>query len=103
MKNSFNLFAFFSILIVSVALLSCEKDKNSNIMTTHTITDVASSNPNFSTLELALKRAGLDVTLANPASSLTVFAPTNAAFTALLTELGVASLNDCLLYTSDAA
>lgn len=99
MKNSFNLFAFFSILIVSVALLSCEKDKNSNIMTTHTITDVASSNPNFSTLELALKRAGLDVTLANPASSFTVFAPTNAAFTALLTELGVASLNDIPIET----
>jgi len=94
MKNSFNLFAFFSMLVVSVAFLSCEKDENSNIMTTHTITDVASSNPNFSTLVLALKRAGLDVTLANPASSFTVFAPTNAAFTALLAELKVATLND---------
>lgn len=81
-------------MVVSVALLSCKKDNNSNMVTTHTITDVASSNPNFSTLVLALKRAGLDVTLANPASSFTVFAPTNAAFTALLTELGVASLND---------
>ena len=94
MKNSFKLFAFFSVLVVSVALLSCKKDNNSNMMTTHTITDVASSNPNFSTLVLALKRAGLDATLANPTSSFTVFAPTNAAFTALLTELKVATLND---------
>jgi len=94
MKNSFNLFAFFSILVVSVAFLSCEKDKNSNIMTSHTITDVAASNSNFSTLVLALKRAGLDDELANPASSFTVFAPTNAAFTALLAELKVATLND---------
>jgi len=94
MKNSLKLFAFFSILLVSVTLLSCKKDNNSNMMTTHTITDVASSTPSFSTLVLALKKTGLDVTLSDPASSFTVFAPTNAAFTALLTELGVASLND---------
>jgi transforming growth factor-beta-induced protein len=80
-------------------MLSCKKDKNPNVMTTHTITDVASSNPNFSTLVLALKKTGLDVTLANPSVNFTVFAPTNAAFTALLTELGVASLNDISVET----
>jgi len=95
MKSSFNLFAFFSIMIVSIAFLSCEKDNKSDIvMTSHTITDVAASNSNFSSLVLALKRAGLDDELANPASSFTVFAPTNAAFAALLTELGVATMND---------
>jgi len=95
MKNSFNLFAFFSIMIVSIAFMSCEKDNEAdNVMTSRTITDVATSNTNFSTLVSALKKAGLDDELANPASSFTVFAPTNAAFAALLTELGVASIND---------
>lgn len=95
MKNSINLFSLVLVLIISINLFSCQKDKESGtVMTSHTITDVAASNPNFSTLVLALKRAGLDADLANPAASLTVFAPTNAAFAALLTELGVASLND---------
>ncbi len=95
MKNTFNLYAFFSLIIVSIAFMSCEKDNESdNVMTSHTITDVAASNPDFTSLVVALKKAGLDGTLANPASSFTVFAPTNAAFAALLTELKVASIND---------
>jgi tRNA-dihydrouridine synthase len=39
-------------------------------------------------LEAALIQAGLDVALQNPASSLTVFAPDDAAITALVTALG---------------
>jgi len=100
MKNSFKFFSLVSVMILSLTFVSCEKDEDSNSgMVTNTITDVASSNPNFSSLVLALKRAGLDDELANPAAKFTVFAPTNAAFTALLTELGVASLNDIPLET----
>jgi len=95
MKKAIKLFPIVSLMILSMSLGSCKKDDNTKPgMTSHTITDVAAADPNLSTLVLALKRAGLDDDLANPSSSLTVFAPTNAAFAALLTELGVASLND---------
>jgi len=94
MKNSFTLFSLVLVSLLTLTTVSCKKDSTPDAMTTHTITDVAASNPDFSTLVLALKRAGLDVALANGASTFTVFAPTNAAFASLLTELKVASLND---------
>ena len=47
-----------------------------------TIVDVASANPDFSTLVAAISAAGLVDTL-NGAGPFTVFAPTNAAFDAL--------------------
>ncbi len=92
MKNSFKLFSLVSMMVLSLSLTGCENDDS--VIQNKTITDVAASNPNFSTLVLALQRAGLDDDLANPSASFTVFAPTNAAFAALLTELGVATLND---------
>lgn len=55
---------------------------------------VAQSNPQFSILVEAVNAAGLTDTLAGP-GPLTVFAPTNQAFAALLTELGVSK--DALL------
>lgn len=61
-----------------------------------TIVNHALNNPDFSTLVAALTRADLGVdyvTLLSGAGPFTVFAPTNAAFTALLAELGVANLN----------
>jgi uncharacterized surface protein with fasciclin (FAS1) repeats len=61
-----------------------------------TVVNQALNNPNFSTLVAALTRADLGVdyvTLLSGAGPFTVFAPTNAAFTALLAELGVANLN----------
>lgn len=94
MKNYFKLFSLVSLLGLTMFSVSCKKDSTSSGMATNTITDVAASNSDFSTLVTALKKTGLDVALANSASSFTVFAPTNAAFAALLTELKVASLND---------
>ena len=47
--------------------------------TANTIVDVASSNPDFSTLVSAVKAAGLAETLSST-GPFTVFAPTNAAF-----------------------
>lgn len=49
---------------------------------------VAKSDSQFSILVEAVQAAGLDSTL-NGAGSFTVFAPTNAAFGSLLTELGI--------------
>ena len=47
-----------------------------------TVVDVAASNPDFSTLVVAIKAAGL-VDALNGKGPFTVFAPTNAAFAAL--------------------
>jgi uncharacterized surface protein with fasciclin (FAS1) repeats len=53
-----------------------------------TVVNVAASNPDFSVLVEAVQAAGL-VDALSGSGPLTVFAPTNAAFTALLAELGI--------------
>lgn len=61
-----------------------------------TIVNHALNNPNFSILVAALTRPGLGVdyvSILSGAGPFTVFAPTNAAFTALLTELNLTSLD----------
>lgn len=60
-----------------------------------TVVNHALNNPNFSTLVAALTRSDLGVdyvAILSGAGPFTVFAPTNAAFTALLTELGAPNL-----------
>ncbi|MBV6439933.1 MAG: hypothetical protein EPGJADBJ_01590 [Saprospiraceae bacterium] len=62
-----------------------------------TVVDQALNNPNFSSLVAALTRSDLGVDYVDILTGdgpFTVFAPTNAAFTALLTELGVDELAD---------
>lgn len=62
-----------------------------------TIVQIAVSNPNFSILVSALSKPELADLLAaanDPTSDLTVFAPTNDAFTAVLTALGKNSIDD---------
>lgn len=77
MKNKTNSFlikcsTFILMLLLSTSLVSAQ---------TGTIADIASGDPNFSTLVTALNQAGLDTLLADPnAGPFTVFAPTNAAF-----------------------
>jgi uncharacterized surface protein with fasciclin (FAS1) repeats len=53
-----------------------------------TIVDVAAANPDFSILVAAVQQAGLAETLSGP-GPFTVFAPTNDAFAAALTALGL--------------
>lgn len=50
---------------------------------TETIAEIAQANPDFTTLVAALQAVSLDDDLNDPAADLTVFAPTDAAFTAL--------------------
>ena len=59
-----------------------------------TIVDLAASNPDLSILVQAVQKAGLVDALSDRRADLTVFAPTNDAFVALLGQLGVASLDD---------
>lgn len=54
-----------------------------------TIADVVVANEDFSTLLAAVEAAGLTESLADPDATLTVFAPTNAAFEAALADLGL--------------
>ncbi|MBX7099765.1 MAG: fasciclin domain-containing protein [Myxococcaceae bacterium] len=58
-----------------------------------TVVDVAAGNPDFSSLVAAVQKAGLATTLADTSKQYTVFAPTNAAFAALLTKLGAPNLD----------
>lgn len=66
----------------------------------NTIADIAKENTGLTTLVAALEATGLDETLADPAGSFTVFAPTNAAFSALGQDTIDALLNDTDTLTS---
>jgi uncharacterized surface protein with fasciclin (FAS1) repeats len=55
---------------------------------TNVFDDVIATSTNHTYLEAALIQEGLDVALQNPMGTLTVFAPDDAAFTALATALG---------------
>ncbi len=60
---------------------------------TNTIVDIATGDDQFSTLVAALQKADL-VDALNGDAVRTVFAPTNDAFAALLSDLGASSLDD---------
>ena len=60
----------------------------------NTIADIAVANSEFSILVEALMKADLVGAVADKEAELTVFAPTNDAFVALLSDLGASSLDD---------
>jgi uncharacterized surface protein with fasciclin (FAS1) repeats len=69
---------------------------NAVVLPNETVVDIALDDPtNFSTLVAALVKAELLPALTNPFSSLTVFAPTNSAFSAALDSLDITA-NDLL-------
>ncbi|RYF89638.1 MAG: fasciclin domain-containing protein [Chitinophagaceae bacterium] len=84
-----------------VTFSSCDEDDP--VPTDNTVTGKVVADPNFSTLELAVGRAGLASTLSG-AGPFTVFAPDNAAFTAAgiteaaLNALSPAQVSSLLLY-----
>ncbi len=63
------------------------------VLLPNSIVDIASNNANFSILVSALVKADLVSTLTG-SGPFTVFAPTNAAFTALFATLGVGGIQD---------
>ena len=93
MKNLIKNAIFFLMVIPALTLVSCEDDDETKDPVSNTIVDIAVSDANFSILVEAVTKAGLVGALSNPTADLTVFAPTNAAFQSLLTELGYASLD----------
>jgi transforming growth factor-beta-induced protein len=72
---------------------ACTKEDNMDMPKSETIAQIASGNPNFSTLVSALAKADLVGALSGE-GNFTVFAPTNSAFDALFKKLGVSGLND---------
>jgi len=95
MKTIFRSLTAVAVLAALLFVSSCKKDEDET--PAKTITETAQANSDFSILVQALTRSDLSTnyaTVLNGTGPYTVFAPTNAAFQALLTELGVASLND---------
>ncbi|RKS01811.1 putative surface protein with fasciclin (FAS1) repeats [Flavobacterium sp. 102] len=81
-----NLIKKMSIACIALTMLSCSDDDN-NSNQPQTIAEIATANPDFSTLVTALNRTGLTSTL-DGAGQFTVFAPTNSAFTTFFASLG---------------
>lgn len=94
--------AAFALFFMAFSFTSCKKDKDKE-GSPKTITDVVSTNANFSTLKSAVVKANLATTLGGP-GPFSVFAPDNDAFTAsgitssVIAALSAAQLKDILLY-----
>jgi transforming growth factor-beta-induced protein len=97
MKNLLNLKVIIALMFASSLLVtSCEKDDDDNTMVEpaqKNIVQLASGNGDFSILVEALQKADL-VSALEAEGPYTVFAPTNDAFQALFTDLGVSGLDD---------
>ncbi len=83
-------------LIGLLAFTSCNNDDDNmdEPAMGNTIADIAIANPEFSILVEALTKANLVGAVADENAELTVFAPTNDAFVALLSDLNLSSLDD---------
>ena len=93
MKIRNQILSFVAILVVALMTFSCSTDEPKEVTLFKSIVDIAKADPtNFSILVDALKKTGLEATLTS-AGSYTVFAPTNAAFTAAgYTSAGINAL-----------
>lgn len=111
MNTKASLLKLFYALPVILLLGACngdDNDRNSDIITVPdgpgTIADIVETNASFTTLATALKATGLDSALDDEEATLTVFAPTDAAFALLGTDTINAlladtdSLSNILLY-----
>jgi len=84
-------------LLATFFITACNNDDDDaidDLPEANTIADIAIANGDFSILVAALQKANLVDAVADKSASLTVFAPTNDAFNALLTDLGAGSLDE---------
>ncbi len=82
-----------ALMIAASLLFTACNDEETPVMETKNIVEVAADAENFSILIEAAQKAGLAEFLSTE-NNLTVFAPTDAAFVALLNDLGLSSLDD---------
>lgn len=92
MKKSLKKMMLFGLVCTSIFAVSCDNDDDTNEMKNTTIASLASKNSEFSTLVSALNKTGLTSVL-NDTGNYTVFAPTNEAFSAFLTQNGFSNLD----------
>lgn len=97
MKTKSNFKTIFTLMAVIAigmfTLTSCDKDDdNPPVTTPKSIAAIASADPQFSILVQALTKADLATTL-DQTGTYTVFAPTNDAFNALFSKLGVSGID----------
>jgi len=88
-----NLYFGIAVMTGILTLTSCEKSDEMTPAGDMTIAQYASGDGNFSILVQALTKANL-VNALNGEGNFTVFAPTNAAFDALFSQLGVSGIAD---------
>ena len=81
------------LMVTALAFTSCDKDDDMPVMDEKNVVEVAADAGNFTVLIQAAQKAGLADYLSNQ-KGITVFAPTDDAFKALLTDLGAKSLDD---------
>ena len=96
MKTKMKILPIVLLMLGVLAFSSCNDDDDNlpEEKMTNTIADIASANPEFSILVEALTKTNLVSAVADENAELTVFAPTNDAFVALLSDLNLSSLND---------
>lgn len=92
MKKQNLLFGIAAIAAISF-LSSCEKEDEMKTTSEMSVAEYAVSNPDFSILVQALTKANL-VSVLSGDGNFTVFAPTNTAFNALFSQLGVSGIAD---------
>lgn len=95
MKNLLKTKKLALLIFLVITAVSCNNDDDTPAtpVVDNTITGIAVSNPDLSILVEALTKADLATTLKG-AGPYTVFAPTNAAFTAFLKTTPYATIND---------
>lgn len=96
MKKLVKTFKLLSLAFLAVAAVSCEDDDDNGnaIDNNNSAYDLTVDNANFTILNAALLRTGLDATLDQSGGTFTVFAPTDAAFQTFLSANGFASIDD---------
>jgi transforming growth factor-beta-induced protein len=100
MKKIFRNFTFASAIFAAAIMGACSSDDdnvndngNGNGNGAQTIAEIAAGNEDFSILVDALTRTNLVDAVSDANASLTVFAPTNSAFTQLLADLNLSDLD----------
>jgi uncharacterized surface protein with fasciclin (FAS1) repeats len=77
------------LLLFTLGLTACDSSTDTDPQPRPTIAALLSQTSNLSTLNAAVNAAGLTETLASTSNRFTVFAPTNAAFNAVLAATGL--------------
>lgn len=100
MKKLNFLFSFLMVGLMTTSFFACKDDDEPAPQQPQTIAEIAAGDAQFSNLVTALDRTNL-TTVLNGTGTFTVFAPTNAAFTAAgidVNTIPVDQLTDVLLY-----